>query len=146
MPFLRVIKLFLLLAVLTLTAGAAERGVLKEFAAARFESGALVLTLNAISNGLGMQIGTAFNPDRPAPGSEVRLPLDQVSIFSAHHFGLKFTPLQNVKGFTVTRVHDLSSMRRGKTTEEFTLTIAPDGTVIYGEVTTIKVEGTAAKK
>ena len=135
-----------LLLALSLSAGAAEKGTLKEFAAARYENDALVLTLNAISNRLSIQIGTAFMRDRPADGSEIRLPLDQISTFSARHSGLRFTPLENQKGFAVKRVHDFSSMRRGSTTEEFTITIGEDGTLTYGEVTTTKVDGPMTPK
>ena len=143
MPSLRILKLFL---AFTLTASAGEKGTLKEFAAVRYDKDALVINSTAGSHQPLRYTGGSSNGERVAPDSEMRLPLDQVTKFlSSRHTVLIFTPLENVKGFKVSRICDFRSVRRGVSTEEFTITIETDGTLTLGEVTNIMIPGTAGK-
>lgn len=149
MSFPRIAKLLPLLMALTLTAGAAEKGVLKEFAAARYDKDALVITATSHSTQPVRSTGSPSNGEPVVPGSEMRLPLDQVTIFMlTRHSVLVFTPLEKDqgKGFHIKREENLSSVRRGVTTETFTLTIGEDGTLTYGEATVTKIEGTANRR
>lgn len=144
MPFPRIAKLLFLLA-LTLTASAAEKGALQEFAAVRYDKDALVITATSHSSQPVRSTGSPSNSGPVLPDSEIRLPLDQVTIFNlTRHSVLVFTPLgkDQGKGFHIKRETNLSSVRRGVTTETFTLTIEADGTLTYGEATITKIEGT----
>jgi len=146
MSSLRIAQFLSLLMALTLTAGAAEKGVLKEFAAARYEKDALVITATTHSGQPVRSTGRPSNGEAVVPGSEMRLPLDQVTIFMlTRHSVLVFTPLEKDqgRGFQVKREANLSSLRRGVTTETFTITIGADGTLTYGEATITKIKGTA---
>ena len=112
----------------------AERGGLPEFANVRYARGVLVITTNESQAQFVGKIGNKGVAGILAASTDIDVPLDETSLFYLRHQSLIFTPLAEGKGVAVKRITDLRSFRRGLKEELFSVNIAPNGGVTYGEV------------
>lgn len=113
----------------------AVKGGLPEFAHVRYERGVLVITTNESQAQFVGKIGNKGVAGILAASSDIEVPLGETSLFYLRHQSLIFTPLSETKGFSVQRITDLRSLRRGLKKEEFSVNITPNGTVTFGDVT-----------
>ncbi|MEO7100300.1 MAG: hypothetical protein ABI162_13130 [Luteolibacter sp.] len=140
-----IVKTIAWLILLFTVAHGGERGGLGEFANVRYERGALVVTTNESQAQFVGKIGNKGVAGILAAGTDIDVPLDETSLFYLRHQSLIFTPLTAGKGFVVQRITDLRSFRRGLKEESFSVNIAPDDNVTYGEVS-VKEEPSGVSK
>ncbi len=113
----------------------AVRGGLPEFANVRYERRVLVITTNESQAQFVGKIGNKGVAGILAASNDIEVPLGETSLFYIRHHSLTLTPLAEAKGFSVQRITDLRSARRGLKKEEFSINITPDGKVTFGDVT-----------
>jgi hypothetical protein len=130
----------------------AERASLLEFANVKYERGVLVITTTDSQAQYVARLGNKGVAGLLHANSNIDVPLGETSIFYERHLSLTLTPLAEGKGFTVERIANLRSLRRGVKVESFPLNIGPDGSVSFGDVTlktespqTVGKDGTPSK-
>lgn len=128
-------KIVVGLMLFTSTAYGGVSGSLPEFANLRFERGSLVITTDNSPGQFVSKIGNKGIPTVMSASSDILVPLHETSLFYVRHLSLIFTPLEEGKGFTIERITDLRSVRRGLKEESFSLNIDPNGTLTFGEIT-----------